>query len=95
MALREAIIAALIGAPIYDWVIVNGAAQKMTSFDYRYWPLTRVRLASVALLSVGAFITFFITDPPEDRLWPMLPVFTTMALHCWVAIADIRRQRRL
>ncbi|WP_176590748.1 hypothetical protein [Sphingobium sp. EM0848] len=94
MALKEAIIAAIIGAPIYDWVMVNGAAQKMTSFDYRYWPLAKVRLAGVALLSVGAFITFFITDPPEDRLWPMLPVFMAMALHGWVAIADIFRQRR-
>ncbi|MFC3173244.1 hypothetical protein ACFOD9_03145 [Novosphingobium bradum] len=94
MALEQAVIAALVGAPVYDWVLVNGAAAKMTSFDYEYWPFTKRRKASVALVSLGAFFTFLIIDPPEDRLWPMLPVFVAMAVHAYVAISDIFRQRR-
>lgn len=94
MALREAIIAALVGAPLYDWIVVTGAASKMTSLDYEYWPLTHRRLASVAILSIGGFITFLIIEPPENRLWPLLPAFGAMAIHAGIALADIFRQRR-
>jgi|SRR6516162_7589282 hypothetical protein len=96
MALKEAMIAAFVGAPIYDWLVVSGTAAKV-GFKYQYWPLTRLRIVSLALLAVGGFFTFLLTSPPEtdDRIWVAIPLFAAMALHCGVAIHDLSRQRRL
>jgi hypothetical protein len=94
MALKEAMIAAFVGAPIYDWIVVSGAAAKMVSLEYQYWPLTRLRIVSLALLEVGGFFTFLLPET-DDRLWVAIPLFAAMALHCVVAMHDLFRQRRL
>ena len=95
MAIFEALGAALIGAPILDLITVLGFASKLPSidFNYRYWPLSRLRMASLALLATAAFVTFFIARIPEDRYWPLLPLLTAMAVHFVVALCDIARQR--
>jgi len=50
----------------------------LTSFDYQYWPLSRVRMFSVLVLAAGVFATFLIVQPPDDRLWPMSFAFAAM-----------------
>ncbi|WP_168606016.1 hypothetical protein [Novosphingobium sp. SG707] len=94
MAFKEAVIAALAGVPVIDFLLVNGLASKLPGFKYRYWPFTRWRWVSVAILSVGAFTTGLIIDIPENRLWPLLPIFTAMTVHGGIALADIFRQRQ-
>ena len=97
MALAEAFGGAIFGVPVYDWLMVSSIAAKMTSFEYRYWPLSKSRIASVAFLSASVFSSFAIVDlfEPDGGLWPLVPVFAALVVHGGVAIADIFRQRDL
>ena len=94
MALMEGIGFALVGVPIYDWLVTTRVGAYLTSFDYQYWPLTRLRSISVLLLAAGVFASFAILHPPDDRVWPLLIFFPPLILHGAVACADVFKQRR-
>ena len=97
MALDLALGVALVGVPLYDWMMVTGVAAKMPSFDYHYWPMSRWRIGTIALLAVGLFVSLLIMKPPESngRLWIMLPAVIAVLIHAAIAIVDIFAQRRL
>ena len=66
------------------------------SFDYRYWPLSRSRTASVILLAIAVTITglFVKPNPVDPPLWWLLLI--APALLIWLAVtwADFMAQRR-
>jgi len=97
MALGEALVAALVGVPAYDWLMVTGAAAKMSSFDYQYWPLSRLRITTIGALAASVFFAFLLIKPPEPatRLLIFLPAFVAVIIHNIIAMVDIFAQRRL
>ncbi len=96
MGLLETALAVAIGVPIYDWMSVTGSAAKFTSFDYQYWPPSRLRWIGIAVLAGGVFITFALMHPPEpdSRIWVILPGSFGFIFHGGVTIADLYRQKR-
>ena len=97
MTLDEALVAALVGVPAYDWLMVTSSAARMPSFDYRYWPMSRWRIATITLLAAGIFFTILFMKPPESarHLWILLPAGVALLLHGGIAMIDIFAQRRL
>lgn len=95
MTLLSAFAISVIGVPTYDWLMVTGSAARFTSFDYRYWPPTRLRVTSVIVLSLACLVTFSLMHPPEpdDRLWLLLPAIIALCFHGAVAVIDMSRQR--
>jgi hypothetical protein len=94
MTWPETLPAIAIGIPLFDWLSVTGPAARMTSFDYAYWPLSKLRIASVALLAAGLLITLTITHPPDDNLWKLLPAGIGLVIHAVVGWLDVLRQKR-
>lgn len=65
MALEQAIVAVFIGVPVYDYTVIQSGAAKISSFKYQYYPFNRLRIASIAFLATGTFITFFVAQLPK------------------------------
>lgn len=91
------IFAAIAGAVAWDWLGVTRMGANTTSFDYRYWPLSRPRLISIVLLAgtVAVIAVFVRPDPVNPPVWPI--VVGAVALGVWavVAIHDWFAQRRV
>lgn len=79
-----------------DWLGVERMASMATSFDYRYWPLSKSRVSSLILLIVATAVVALSPRPdPRNPLdWPL--VFAGLALVAWGAVAwlDFMAQRR-
>lgn len=87
------IVVPMLIAPLWDWLGVTRIASYYTDFDYRYWPLTRLRLISVLLLPATA-IPVGVFASPHPPLWPL--ILFTIANAAWtiIALRDINVQRR-
>jgi hypothetical protein len=94
MVIWEAIGITLVAAPIYDWAMAERMSSHLTSFEYQYWPPSRVRIISFAILVAGVFASILIMRPPDDRLWPLMFAFAAMIFHGVIACADLFKQRR-
>lgn len=94
MAVFESVIAAIVVALVYDWLGVTGSAARFTSFDYRYWPMSKIRQGSVLLLIVtGAFFAATI-NPDHPSVIPLVILAAAMAFHGYIAVQDMFAQRR-
>ena len=96
MSLMEATLGTAIGVPVYDYLSVTGSAARFTSFEYRYWPPSKLRWSAIGLLAAGVFVTLAIMRAPEpdDRFWVIVPALVGLAVHWWVSVIDMFRQRR-
>lgn len=96
MNLSNAALITAVGAPLYDWSSVTGSAALMTSFEYRYWPPSRVRLVGFCVLTLGLFVTLLLMKPPEpdSRMWVIVPGVVGLSTHGATSIVDIFGQRR-
>ena len=67
-----------------------------TSFDYRYWPLSKSRIISLILVIIAAAVVMLSSqaDPQDPRDWPV--VFAALALLIWWVVTwlDFMAQRR-
>ena len=79
-----------------DWLATTSAGAQAWSFDYRYWPMSKSRLASVVPLavSVAAMGLFVRPDPNNPPLWWFFVIGPPLVIWfavCWV---DFLAQRR-
>jgi hypothetical protein len=81
---------------VMDWLFITRIAAYFTDFDYQYWPLSRVRIASVLLMisMLGSLLIFVPSDPVNPPLWVLIPFGVVMIGYVVVGYRDILIQRR-
>jgi hypothetical protein len=80
MILAAAIICIILCVPAFDWA---GMARLSVFCDlYEYWPLTRLRIASLVLLEAAAISAVLV--PAHLRLWALL--FVLIAAIAWLIV---------
>lgn len=90
------IVAAVVVVAAWDWLAATRLGAYATSFDYRYWPLSRWRLFSVAVLgvTVAAIAAVARPDPVSPPVWPIIVGGAALALWAVVLNRDWFAQRR-
>jgi hypothetical protein len=94
MDILESVATAVIGVALFDWLSVTGAASKFISFDYRYFPLSKMRIISVMCLSAATFYFCITIDPANPPLFPIILVLAALSVHLSVSLIDLFAQRR-
>ena len=61
---------ALVGVAMFDWLAVTGSAARCTIFDYRYFPLSKSRIASFLLLYGTVFWLCLMVDLDNPPITP-------------------------
>lgn len=91
------IVSAVVGVGLWDWLTVTRIGAYFTSFDYRYWPLSRWRFLSALVLAgtVAAIAVFMRPDPINPPMWPLIAGGCALAIWMTVAIRDVSAQRRV
>jgi hypothetical protein len=90
------VLACVGGVVAFDWLATGRMASMATSFDYRYWPPTKLRIFSLVLVAIAAATT--VLSPASGRQntldWTLL--FAIFALGTWwlVTLLDFMAQRR-
>jgi hypothetical protein len=81
---------------LFDWLFITRVAGYFSDFDYRYWPLSRIRLASLlALICTVALLVIFVRPNPDNPpLWVLIPFGIVLILWISVGYRDIAIQRR-
>ena len=94
-ALLTVVVCIVLVIPI-DWVAVSRAGDFATSFDYRYWPLSKLRIGSLILVAAAAAIVVLAQPPdPQNPLdGPLALVIVALVIWALVAWLDFMRQRR-
>jgi len=90
----EGILGSLAAALAYDYLSVTGSAARCTSFDYRYLPLSRLRLATIGMLAAAAFYGFLRYRPEDPPILPLILGMAALVIHGIVSILDVFAQRR-
>ena len=72
---------------LWDWVAMDRFAGYFFGNPYRYWPLTRPRLASVVLLEIAAVSGCFFPD--RYLFWWLALFLITLGLWSVIAFRDI------
>ena len=84
----------LLAIPVWDRGFVNGWWTRRYESEFRYWPFTKTRWASIVALAAGTFTTFLLMSPPDSRNWVTYPFIAGLLIHWFVAEHELRRQRR-
>ena len=82
------------GAVVLDWLVVTKIGDFYSDFDYRYWPLSRLRWIGVAaLISAAAYMWGIAgTSGPLSALIPFAVLIVT---YVGTVLADVSAQRRV
>ena len=72
---------------LWDWVTMDKFAREFFGNPYRYWPLTRPRLASVLLLEIAAVSACFFPD--RYFFWWLALFLITLIPWSVIAFRDI------
>lgn len=93
MHLLPALIAAVF-VPVVDW----GMSWRISDFysDYRYWPLSPTRLASIIMLALAGFATvaFGRVQSQNPAGWTTPVIAAALVIWGIVRVADIAAHRR-
>ena len=84
----------LLIVPVWDWAALTRLAAYYTDFDYRHWPMTRLRLMSVLLLVAALILVGVFATPGHPPLWPLLLAVIALAAWAIIAVLDVNAQRR-
>ena len=91
----ETVIYVVVGVAVTDWVLVGRLAALFTDFEYRYWPPSWPRVATLAMVTTTAAVSAVAFTPGEMPHWPLLIWMVVFGLWMIVAVDDIGRQRAL
>ena len=89
------VILAVLGVAVCDWVLVGRLAALATDFDYRYWPMTWPRVATLLLAIITASVSALVVEPRNMPAWLLLIWAVVFGLWAVVAVDEIGRQRAL
>ena len=76
----------------FDWLAAGRIAAYFSDFEYRFWPLSKHRQISVALMALVVFTIIF--RGPGKPLWELIPVAAALLYWAGAILADVFRQRR-
>jgi hypothetical protein len=79
---------------LYDWLLVGRCSASFTSFDYTYFPMSKLRQVSIALLIAAALFFVATINPDRPPIIPIVVCLAGVAFHGSVALKDIFTQRR-
>jgi hypothetical protein len=80
----------LVGTAMFDWVVAGRFAALAPSIDYRYWPISTLRLVTLAFLSAAVVADVYSDDRAE---WPLLVSLVALIIYGAAIMADLQRQR--
>ena len=80
----------LIGIAAFDWVVAGRLAALAPSVDYRYWPISKLRLVTLAFLigTIGLDAHF-----GYRAEWALLVCLLAIIIYIAALLADLQRQR--
>jgi hypothetical protein len=89
-----AILVLIVAVPLFDWGMMSRLA--LTShYDYRYWPLSSVRLASVILVFCACMpAALLIANHSKPPTWVAIPVCIVFTIWGGVGLIDLKAQMR-
>ena len=80
----------LVGIAIFDWLVAGRLAALAPSVDYHYWPPSRLRLITLALLAAAVALDVYYEFRAE---WTLLVSLLALIVYGAAIMADIQRQR--
>lgn len=81
------------GGLVMDWLFVTKIGGFYSDFDYRYWPLSRLRWIGLAAL-VSAATYLWIMTGRNGPLSDLIPFAILIIGYVASALADVNAQRR-
>ena len=91
-----AIIVALLAVPLWDWAAITRIGAYAFDCDYRYWPLSRARTASVVLLVIAVAVAgaFAHPDPNDPPIWALAMLGGALVTWGVIGFLDVLAQNR-
>ena len=89
-----ALVASLACAVAYDLIISFSGTQYISSFDYRYLPISKSRIAAVMIVWVAIFYLILNINPGNPPMLPLYLLIGAALIHFVVAQIDYYAQRR-
>ena len=80
----------LLGTAAFDWIVAGRLAALAPSVDYRYWPVSNLRLITLALLSAAVGADAYSGYRAE---WALLVSLLALIIYGAAIMADLERQR--
>jgi len=93
LEIAKGIIGSASAAFAYDYLSVTGSAARFTSFDYRYLPLSKLRLATIGALAAAMFFAFLTYRPEHPPVLPLILGAVALVVHGTVSVLNIFAQR--
>jgi hypothetical protein len=80
----------LIGAAIFDWVVAGRLAALAPTVDYRYWPLSALRLITLVVLAASVALDAYFGFRAE---WTLFVTLLALIVYGAAIMADLERQK--
>jgi hypothetical protein len=77
-----------------DWLFATKIGYNSSDFDYRYWPLSRLRWIGIAALMTAAIYMWVVTGL-NGPLWLLIPPGVLFVSYIATVFADLSAQRRI
>jgi hypothetical protein len=91
-------LASAVAVVLWDWAGTSGLARyaRLFDFDYRYWPPSKARIASLALLWLAATICalFAHPNPEKPSIWILFVIGPALILWSVIGLLDFFAQSR-
>jgi hypothetical protein len=80
----------LVGTALFDWVVAGRFAALAPSVDYRYWPLSKLRVITLSFLSIAVGAEAYLPHPVD---WALPVLLVAFIIYGAAIMADMERQR--
>jgi hypothetical protein len=78
------------GSLLFDWLVAGQAAGLSPSVDYRWWPISMLRLITLAFLSAAVALDSYYGFKAD---WTLLLSIFAAVVYFGAILADLQRQR--
>jgi hypothetical protein len=95
MEAAKSVLSAVALVALFDWLAVTRWAALFGDLEYRYFPPTLRRLASILVVTVTASVSALTLSPGNMPVWPVFIWALVLGLWMFVAVDDIARQRAI
>jgi hypothetical protein len=94
VSIIEGTLGSIAAAALYDWLSITRSAAFYTDFDYRYFPLSKMRMATLGLVAAAFLFAFLSINPANPPMLPLVLAGVALAIHGVVGQVDLLAQRR-
>jgi len=91
-----AVVVALLVVPLWDWAAITRVGAYAFDCDYRYWPPSRARAASVVLVGIAVAVAgaFARPDPNHPPIWALAMLGGAFVIWGVIGFLDVVAQNR-